>query len=103
MPGEFSAAMRYDVAMPTKRGFNPFYVLLIIAGIAFSITAFAYFVMTLKGAQAPADADSPAGAALLEFLDDYGAMVMAAELALLGVATVGAISTDRYWMRRGRG
>lgn len=89
--------------MPTKRGFNPFYVLLVVAGIAFSITAFAYFVMTLKGAQAPGGAASPAGAALLEFLDDYGAIAMAIELVLLGVATVGAISTDRYWMRRGRG
>lgn len=103
MPGEFSTAMRYDETMHTKRGFNPFYVLLIVAGIAFSITAFAYFVMALQGAQGRGGAASPAGAALLEFLDDYGAIAMAAELALLAVATVGAISTDRYWIRRGRG
>lgn len=95
--------MRYDGTMPTKRGFNPFYVLLVVVGIAFSITAFAYFVMTLKGAQAPGGGASPAGAALLKFLDDYGAIAMAIELMLLALATVGAISTDRYWMRRGRG
>jgi len=89
--------------MPTKRGFNPFYLLLIATGIAFSITAFAYFVMALKDAQAPGVAATPAGLALLDFLDDYGVIAMAIELALLAAATVGAISTDRYWMRRGKG
>ncbi|HJT34883.1 MAG TPA: hypothetical protein VJ783_22840 [Pirellulales bacterium] len=84
-----------------KRGFNPFYVLLVIVGIAFSITAFAYFVMTLKDAQAAGAADAnQAGAALLTFLDDYGAIAMAVELVLLALTTVGAISTDRYWMCR---
>ncbi len=88
--------------MPTRRGFNPFYLLLIIAGVTFSITAFAYFVMTLQGVRGPGAPIAPPGAALLKFLDEYGAMAMAIELALLAVATIGAISTDRYWMRRGK-
>ena len=80
---------------------NPFYLLLILLGIAFAITACAYSVMTLKAVRPqPAAADSAGGAAMLEFLDRHGGELMAGELALLAVATVGAIATDRYWMRR---
>ncbi|HET6883143.1 MAG TPA: hypothetical protein VFI31_23440 [Pirellulales bacterium] len=86
--------------MPGKRSAkNPFYVLLVVLGIAFALTACAYTVMTLKAVRSPAAADGE-GAGLLSFLDQYGAMLMAGELALLAVATFGAIATDRYWMRR---
>jgi hypothetical protein len=48
----------------------------------------------------PARGIEPAGGkALLAFLDRHGALVLGIELALLAVATVGAISTDRYWSR----
>lgn len=87
--------------MFVKRSTNPFYVLLVAAGIAFALTACAYSVMTLKAVRPP-EAQSPTagGAALLVFLDEHGAGLMAAELALLALATVAAIGTDRYWMRR---
>jgi hypothetical protein len=108
-----------------KRSTNPFYVLLVAAGIAFALTACAYSVMTLKAvrppeAQAPSagggrdratkqvrpsrplgyQAPTAGGAALLVFLDEHGAGLMAGELALLALATVAAIGTDRYWGRR---
>ena len=75
---------------------NPFYALLVAAGIAFSVTATAYFVMALKGndcAAAVAVRDSPG---LLAFLDRHGAKLLTAELLVLGVATFGAIGTDNW-------
>jgi hypothetical protein len=86
--------------MPQKRSaFNPFYALLVALGIAFALTACAYSVMTLRAVRPPAD-EEVSGGALLEFLDQQGGRLMAAELALLAVASVGAIATDRYWMQR---
>jgi hypothetical protein len=82
-----------------RPGFNPFYVLLVIAGIAFAITACAYGVMTF--AELRAGVSPAARSALLEYLEAHGAATMAAELAVLAVATVGAIGTDRMWQRRG--
>jgi hypothetical protein len=88
--------------MPGKRSAkNPFYVLLVVLGIAFALTACAYSVMTLKAVQSPAAANADAdGAGLLWFLDRYGAWLMTGELVLLAVATFAAIATDRYWMQR---
>jgi hypothetical protein len=82
-----------------RSAFNPFYALLIILGIAFALTACAYSVMTLRAVRPPQD-EGASGGALLEFLDKRGAHLMGAELALLAVASVGAIATDRYWMQR---
>jgi hypothetical protein len=88
--------------MPSRQtATNPFYVLLVILGIAFALTACAYCVMAVKAVHSPeaADASSP-GIGLLEFLDRHGAALMSGELVLLTLATIGAISSDRYWMRR---
>ncbi len=82
-----------------KEPFNPFYVLLVLLGIAFSITACAYGVMAwrdLRGAVGAEAEDS----ALLGFLRDHGTMLLGVELVLLAVATFGAMGTDRFWQRR---
>lgn len=86
-------------------GINPFYILLVIAGIAFTLTACAYGVMAIKAIHPGANGagrrqEAPAGKALLVFLDRHGAWTMAGELALLAACTVGAIGTDQYWTRR---
>ncbi|HVX11485.1 MAG TPA: hypothetical protein VHC22_09910 [Pirellulales bacterium] len=86
--------------MPAKRSAtNPFYVLLVVFGIAFALTACAYSVMTLKAVRRSPEPEAN-GIALLAFLDQHGAALMGGELALLAATTVAAISTDRYWMRR---
>ena len=80
---------------------NPFYVLLILVGIAFAITACAYGVMTVRGLDPAAGLnDGEAGGKLLAFLDDHGFTLMIVELALLAVLTFGAIATDEFWARR---
>ncbi len=115
--------------MPKKKSrTNPFYLLLVIFGIAFSLTACAYGVMAFRavhgadvagfkkrsatggrwtGTSDPAGdlsaAETPAGRSLLTFLDDHGAQLLGIELALLAVATFGAIGTDGYWNRAALG
>jgi hypothetical protein len=40
--------------------------------------------------------------ALIAWMSQHGNTALTAELALLGVCTVGAIATDDYWQRRAR-
>jgi hypothetical protein len=40
------------------------------------------------------------GPSLMALLDRHGLWIMLVQLALLGVATFGAILTDDYWTRR---
>lgn len=87
--------------MPKKiKAFNPFYALLVLLGVTFCLTASAYGVMAFRAIQ-PGDvaASSPPGRGLLEFMDREGPRLMAAQLVLLGLSTVGAIATDQFWTR----
>lgn len=89
----------------TKRGakpVNPFYVLLLMAGIGFAITACAYGVMTVRqlsasrvpGYRFDSDAsDKPKD--FNQMIDTHGPKIMIVELILLGVGTVGAILYDQ--------
>lgn len=89
-----------------KKRVNPFYVLLVLAGIAFAITACAYGVMAVRQLHAgdyPLSATTLAAqgvetdAGLVRFMDQHGARLMFVELAVLGLATVAAMGTDRVW------
>jgi hypothetical protein len=78
---------------------NPFYVLLLIAGILFVMTACAYFTMTVREAGGTAAAAD----GFTAFVARYGLAALIGELLLLAIATVGAIGTDDYWSRRRSG
>jgi hypothetical protein len=78
---------------------NPFYALLVVVGVLFSLTACAYFVMALRGANPELVRDSRGWLAALE---EHGLRVLLVELAVLAVATFGAIGTDDYWTRRAK-
>jgi hypothetical protein len=73
---------------------NPFYVLLMIVGTAFALTACGFTVMAVRMSRQlpPGPGD--------EFFDAYGMWLMLAQLALLAVLTFAAIGTDDYWTRR---
>jgi hypothetical protein len=89
--------------MARKKPVNPFYVLLVVVGAAFAVTACAYGVTAMRAlrpSRTAADAP-PQSSSLTEFMDEHGEQLLVGELLLLAVATVGAISTDGYWMRRG--
>ena len=82
------------MARSNRKVINPFYFLLVIIGIVFTITACAYGVMTVQQIN-PSTVDRPH--ALTVFLDQHGFAMLAVELVLLAIATVAAITTDDYW------
>ena len=83
---------------------NPFYGLLVAAGIVFALTAICYGVMAFRDARPPAAADElvavPADHPLLVWMSRHGEAALLAELAFLAVFTIAAIGTDQYWQRR---
>jgi hypothetical protein len=86
--------------MPAKKTFNPFYVLLIPAGLVFAVTAFAYGYMAFQAVNAiRAEAGAHAGHPLFQWLRAHGDAALLIELALLAVLTVAAIATDKLWER----
>lgn len=86
----------------SRKSTNPFYVLLVVAGVAFVLTAMSFWIMSLDRLQSagPAADGQRAPHPLVEWLDAHGMTALAVELVLLGIGTVGAIGTDDYWQRR---
>ena len=82
--------------MRQKKGINPFYMLLLLAGCAFAITACAYGVMTVRQLHRSRAAELPTVDPFSETLDQLGPTVMVVELLLLAVGTIGAIALDQY-------
>jgi hypothetical protein len=89
---------------PNQKFANPFYALLLIAGITFALTATAFGVMAFRDARPAADQPNAAAAEhpLMAWMSRHGEAALMAELAFLAVCTVGAIGTDDYWQRRTR-
>lgn len=90
--------------MPVKKSLNPFYLLLVPAGLVFVVTAFAYGIMAFRAvnavrAQAGLHADHP----LNQWLRAHGDAALLIELAVLAFLTVAAIATDRMWDRTAQG
>jgi hypothetical protein len=86
--------------MRSRKFANPFYGLLLVAGIFFAITATTYGVMAFRDR----DIREPAQAAnehpLMAWMSDYGDAALMIELGALAAFTFGAIATDDYWQRR---
>ena len=85
---------------------NPFYSLLLLAGIAFALTATAYGVMAFREARpAPFGAEVDTTTPMVEhplmaWMSDHGEAALLTELGFLAVFVFGAIGTDGYWQRR---
>jgi len=87
------------LTLSTKKWKNPFYTLLIPAGLAFCITGFAYGMMAFQEVNAGRAAiEQTAGHPLFLWLQAHGTTAILIELAILAVLTVGAIGTDSWWM-----
>lgn len=73
---------------------NPFYVLLGVVGVLFTITASSYCVFVLRGVQAATVNASEPPAAFEQLMDRHGTTILAGQLLLLAAATVGAVAVD---------
>jgi cytochrome b len=85
---------------PYKKSANPFYAVLIVAGLVFVVTAAAYGVMATRESRAALSGEPVAEHALMKWMHDNGNTALLTELAILSLATIAAIGTDDYWQRR---
>ncbi len=84
-----------------KKPFNPFYLLLLLAGTAFALSACAYVVMMVLLMSAGRTGESPTSSTgLIDFLAAHGEVLLLVELGVLAVTTFAAIGTDEFWARR---
>ena len=91
----------------SKKSANPFYVLLVLAGMLFAITATAYGVMAFREARpaekagaTDASTDATREHPLMAWMNRHGEKALLMELTLLALCTFAAIGTDEYWQRR---
>lgn len=85
--------------MPAKSPANPFYVVLVLAGVVFFVTACAYGMMALREFRAPAG-ETAMPSELLTFLNQRGALLLGIEIAVLATATFAAMAYDQRLGRR---
>jgi len=79
--------------MPRPRP-NPFYAILGIVGFLFTITATSYCLFVLRGVR-PESLSTPPHA-LERLMDRHGITLLAGQLAVLAIATVGAVAMDHF-------
>jgi hypothetical protein len=83
---------------------NPFYALLVVAGLAFALTATGYCVMAFREARPIATLEEQRAPLAPHPLDawmrEHGETALLIELAFLAAFTVAAITTDNFWQRR---
>jgi hypothetical protein len=82
-----------------KKAVNPLYPVVVLSGIAFTLTACAYGILMVR-TQNPRTAGTVGDSPLLLFLDKHGFLLLMAELAVLTLASVAAMATDDYWTAR---
>ncbi len=93
---------RYNVSKH-GRSSNPFYALVLLAGLAFVISACAYGTMLVRISRHRPQEGPTATPAWIQWMQHHGTWLLLGELALLGILTVAAIGTDDYWEKRGTG
>lgn len=79
---------------------NPFYVLLLVASVAFTVTVFGYLIGPTIQRQVlanPQDGPGPGSRALAVWLDRRGPAALAVELGVMLVAGCSAMATDRWF------
>ena len=73
---------------------NPFYAILGIVGVLFTITASSYCLFVLRGVRRESLSTAPH--ALEQLMDRHGITLLAGQIAVLAIATVGAVAMDHF-------
>ena len=81
-----------------KEPFNPFYPVLVLAGIAFLITACAYGVMAFRDVRAAASTETAPNALML-LMQNHGGKLLGGELVVLALSSFAAMGVDQYRSR----
>jgi hypothetical protein len=85
----------------SRRVRNPFYLLLGVVGFLFTITAMSYCMAVLRGVR-PETAATRGSHPVEKLIDRHGTAILAGELILLAIATVGAVAVDHVEGERQR-
>ena len=94
------------MAAEKEKSSNPFYLAVVVFGVAFAVTASAYGVMMLvaiRQGNAPIAVATPSPSVrhpMMSFMEQHGVPIMLWELGLLALATILAITTDIKRQRR---
>ncbi len=86
--------------VPKKRTRNPFYPLLVLVGVAFAITSCGFAVMMVNDINSTGELDAAGDSEFIQFFQKHGFTALMIELAVLALATFGAIATDELWTDR---
>lgn len=84
-----------------RRRRNPFYPLLGVVGVAFTLTAVSSSLSVLRGVR-PETAAARGAHPIERLLDRHGTAILAGELVMLAIATVGAVAVDHVEGERQR-
>ena len=79
--------------MPRPRP-NPFYAILGVVGFLFTITASSYCLFVLRGVRRESLSTTPH--ALEQLMDRHGITLLAGQIAVLAIATFGAVAMDHF-------
>ena len=78
-----------------KQSTNPFYVVLGVVGFLFTITAASYCMSVLRGIR-PEPTAAQRNHPLEQLMDRHGTSLLAGQLIVLAIATVGAVAVDHF-------
>jgi hypothetical protein len=77
-----------------KAPLNPFYPLLVVVGAIFTVTAFAYGLMTVRYSGAAFVVEEHP---LMQLMRERGTEFLLWEVGALGGLSIAAMATDRFW------
>ena len=86
-----------------KQPINPFYLLCVLLGVAFTITACGYGIVMLRINNRMSSAnDAGQVHPLIDLLDRHGMAILTVEVGLLAVVSMAAIALDHFRGKRER-
>ena len=99
---KFRLKYKFGVLVQNRKELpNPFYLLSVIVGVAFTVTACAFGLLILRtnrGLYSPET--DPSEQPLMNLLDQHGLALLGAEVAVLAAVTIAAIALDHIRGKR---